>query len=75
MVELAFRAALVSRVRLPMQQRHARLAAIVIAVADPVVATNAHVEEPEALGASHFSEFCRRAHSSRRNRKLTAAEA
>jgi hypothetical protein len=74
MVELAFRARLVPRVRLPAQSHHTRATAIVVAVAVAAVTPHAQVEELEALGAPRLSEFRRRVHPSRRCGKLTTTE-
>ena len=75
-IELPLRALLVPRVRLPPQARHAGLLAFLRAVFLAALARPAHVEEPEALAAPAFSNFLdRRAHSSRRSRKLTVTPA
>jgi hypothetical protein len=71
-VEPPFRAPLVLRVRDASPPRHPRRLALLTAVLLPALARSAGVEELEAPAASTFSDqLDRRAHSSRRARKLT----
>ena len=69
-------ALLVPGVRLTPSARHARLLAFLPAVFLASLTRAAHVEEPEAFATPAFSNFLdRRAHSSRRSRKLTVTPA